>query len=314
VYEATSEFQDALAHMHQAADLNRTAIELEPDVADHRRDLSDNLAWLGTIQRGAGQLPASLESRQASRQIIEALLEPSPDDSTLQDLAAYAWRGEGYALSLVGRGAESVAAYREALRLFDDLVVRDPENLRWARDRLEALSSLLQAAIVADLGPLPEDGRLMTLLGPPGSEAPVLVPHSPQRAVNLAVARAVGAVRNREVAPDWSAPQLNTALAESSALYTDHSDDPGILVPRAEILLIAEGNGLNAEEEALSRMAATLERRASRSSDPLLLEVLARYALHLWPAHRAEPLIERLHGTGYRSARLTRECRAAGVC
>ena len=314
VFEARSAFDDALAHMHRAVTLNREAIAISPDDPGLLRDLSDSLAWLGTIQRGAGQLQASLESRRASRQELDELLIQDPDNASLLDLAAYAWRGEGFALSLVGRGAESIAAYREALARFDHLVELDPGNLRWARDRLESLSSLLQAADAADMDALPEDQRLMEMLTELETASGMADLDSAQRRIDLAAARLIAALRNPESAPQWRDEQLRLALTQSKTLYRENPEDAGILTARAHILLAAAEAGVAVEETALQEMLTTLAAHAAVTSDPLILAITADYALRFWDTARTRPLIERLHAIGYGSARFARECREAGMC
>ncbi|MDX1555438.1 MAG: hypothetical protein R3212_05375, partial [Xanthomonadales bacterium] len=202
---------------------------------------------------------------------------------------------------------------RESLRRFDELVALDSENLRWTRDRLETLSSLLQAAEVADLGPLPEDRRLADMIGQLDSGAVSGELDSPQRAITLAAARALAAHRSHEAEPDWRSGQMQQALDQSGAIHLAHPDDAGILEHRAEILLMAADHGL-VDPTGLEQMAEILAARASASTDALLLAIASRYALRLWPAERAEPLIERLIRTGYQTARFERACRAADLC
>ncbi|HKJ16237.1 MAG TPA: hypothetical protein VJ984_02670, partial [Xanthomonadales bacterium] len=306
VHEANADVTSAMTHMNRSVSLNREAIALAPGDTYLVRELSDSLAWLGTIQRTAGQLQASLVSRKASREVIGTLLDSEPDDATLQDLTAYAWRGEGFALSLVGHADEAIVAYREAISRFDRLVNLDPSNVRWRRDRLQTTASLLEAAAVANLDEIEEDERFLDQLD---SLAPTANDDfgSPLRQLALAHARAVTAHRNNSRFPERSAKQMEIALREADAVLRENPDQIEIALHHADILLYIADSDNELASERLPTVGKVMIERSQDSSDPLLLSTAIRYALRIGRHEEVTDLSERLRATGFHSARLDHE-------
>lgn len=315
VYRETGDLDEALDHMKEVVRLNRLAIDLQPDDPGLQVDLAASLSWMGTVQRGNGQLAESARNRTASRELYQTLLGSDPDNAHLKDELAYAWRGEGLASGLVGLDDASFAAYRQSLSGFDELIRIDPENTRWARDRMETTSEFILAQMAADR---PEIARFEALLAnlenlrirtsQTGEVA------SPQRYGRQLRAEAVAGLGQMEADPDAGRQKIQAALDALLELQSSEAADPDINLWLVEVVLIYLDAGLTLPAKELRALVDAFADRVKSIEDPLYLSALARAWFVLGEVDRARPLVGRLLDSGFKSKRFERVCRQVGVC
>jgi tetratricopeptide (TPR) repeat protein len=270
---------------------------------------------MGTVQRGNGQLNDSVENRRASRELYEALLASDPDNAQLKDQLAYAWRGEGLALSLVGRGEHAVAAYNNALAGFDELVIIDPGNSRWARDRMETISESLIAQLAADMPKLDGAQELVEALQDldklsDAGNGDV----SPQRLGREALASALASLVHVPELSEMAARQVEQSFTTLQGLQANNAADLDINLWLLEVALLSAQVGQGLHDGELRSIVDSFSELAGSIEDPIYLSAQARAWFMLSDVEKAEPLVRKLMEAGYRSRRFDRECRHAGVC
>jgi eukaryotic-like serine/threonine-protein kinase len=100
------------------------------------------LAAVTRLQRArldldAGEFAAGIADLQAARQQLEAMAETAPDLREAGRDAALAHSTLGFALSQLGREADAAAAWAEALRRLEALLVVHPHDAQLRRERIE---------------------------------------------------------------------------------------------------------------------------------------------------------------------------------
>ncbi len=96
-----------------------------------------------------GENDAALQTAQRSREAMLTLVARDGKNVSWRRRLSVAHNKVGYVLLRAGRRTEAVAAYREALRIAEELSAIDPENEQWQRDVSVTLGLLAGALIVA---------------------------------------------------------------------------------------------------------------------------------------------------------------------
>jgi tetratricopeptide (TPR) repeat protein len=142
---------DAIRDYERARSLRQDALELaggdDPDV---RFDLATSAMKLGSAEQNRGQTRAAIEHYRAAVAIRGAVAAAAPGRVAFQHGVAYIRYVLADLLRETGGFDEARAAYEASLGTLEQLVVADPANAEWRRDRGTVLANL--GLVLYDLG------------------------------------------------------------------------------------------------------------------------------------------------------------------
>lgn len=131
---------------------------------DPRPSAADAHSWLGNIEFTAGDLGQALFNYSAAAALYEALREEAPDDRTLQYSWSHAANFVAHVQVITGDREHAARLADEAIRVLDELVAHDLDNLEWLRS--SAKPRITRAAVHAAEGAwAPADELLVTAVG-----------------------------------------------------------------------------------------------------------------------------------------------------
>jgi len=141
--------------LEQAATVFETALETfqgaplaQGDIG--RTDIANTRGWRANALYRLGRFEAAAAERRAEARIYRIAREREPENARLTGREATALYREGLALSAMGRLSEADNAVATALTLTEGLVRRHPDNIRYARQHLNAVRERARLAFWRD--------------------------------------------------------------------------------------------------------------------------------------------------------------------
>jgi len=145
--EKSQDVELALDEIRASVELNRRAIELDPENQDYVSEYGEALAWLADTQLLVCDLGGALESRQESLRTARKALEAEPARAFIRQRYGYALSGLSSVARQVGLTDYAIQNLRESANISAQLFAADPSNVehRWSQLRSEDYIAMLEA-------------------------------------------------------------------------------------------------------------------------------------------------------------------------
>jgi tetratricopeptide (TPR) repeat protein len=274
----------------------------DPDF-DPRQRSADAYSWLGNIEFAAGDLHKARANYAEAAGLFQALVDESPDNRDLQYSWSHAANYVAIVQNLTGQRVEAGRSAERVVRVLDDLVQHDPQNMEWLRS--SAKPRITGAAVFAAAGSWPQADELLsaafTILEgmAAGDDTDVSVHEMLADALWLRawVARATGETAGSRQFLDEARAHLR-AIEDRGALNDERRGRlAAALVMEGEIQ--AAENELTGAQESWQAALAQLSQVSGGADSPYVQDPLARALMWTGQTDRASEVIQRLNQQGY---------------
>jgi eukaryotic-like serine/threonine-protein kinase len=150
IYGYTKSTEAALQSYANARAVGEALLARAPNDERLRRSIADLYQAQGRTLRFAEDISGALVASDRALDLYRSLAEKSPDDLNLRQDEADALTNSGMALARLARRDEAIANFQNAVRDFELLVAREPQNAKWRRGLMLAYSHV--GDILSELG------------------------------------------------------------------------------------------------------------------------------------------------------------------
>ena len=291
----------ALEHFSRAVEINEQLLQAAPDDTYLRFELSEGYSWLGSAHLDLGQLDQSEGAFRAALAIVQDLADRGLDARYVEKAADGA--------QLLARACKYRGQTEEAMRLtsaagavFERLLQRDPENVRYQRGYYKAQYDLVELGRFNGWAPAFDE-----LLQEAESGFSALVQRQPGDA---AMVQSLALTLRLEALREWALGKPEAALTriEAAQRWIDSQLEQGRVYFRTakQAAAIGETRGrllaeLGRQAEARAAWAETLDSwLAGEVHEPTQLALKALLLRHLERPAEARELVARLESIGFR--------------
>lgn len=276
----------------------------DPESTVLRLDLSDTLAWRGSIALRLGQFERADNLYRQAVELIEYLVQQEPGNKEFVHRAVTARYFVAKSLAVTGRPAESQTLFERDREIQRGLVRHDPGNKDWLQTLVlieTRLARLLKFA--GDIsGSVTLAADALEHLEPPIDPSRLDLTFTENKVECYELNSRLN-LRSGRI--EKATGLMESALDTARAAYGADKDSHGSTTTLALALVLSgdvnQANGRTTVAQAAWREAVQLlEPRAAESDDYEILDPLIRSLISLGEHQRAEPLISRLQATGYR--------------
>ena len=139
----------ALEQISASVELNRMAIELEPENQDFASEYSEALAWQADTQMMLCDLDGALGSRQENLRIARLVLQAEPANVNRKRRLARSLSGLANVERFMGQTEEAVTLLEESAQILGELYLGDRSNVdfRWDELHRQTFGFILRAEL-----------------------------------------------------------------------------------------------------------------------------------------------------------------------
>jgi serine/threonine-protein kinase len=308
---------EAVEHFQRAVDMISELAEADPTNMLLRRELANGRSWLGDSMIALGRLRDALDHLQANLGAMEELASREPNNLDWMFRLGIAHSRVASVLHLLGESDLASRHRRESLRIQERLAASDPSNSQYQRELAAQHSAL--ALIAATGGNLEES--LLEYERAEGILRAIRALDESNNEFQRQLTSTLIDFGNALLVAESFEPALDRTREAVSILETLSEENPGddTLASLLAAALLAEGaateasRGPSAARPMRLMAVGLLESRARGSSNPRLLEPLARAYLDLGRTDDARALSVKLQQMGFRPREFVSLCERHGI-
>jgi eukaryotic-like serine/threonine-protein kinase len=301
ILEQQGELEGALSHYLGAVGIKERRLQTAPDRADWKLDQATTVNKIGVVLLALGRYGEADSALKRERELLVAASDADPKDTRAKYRLAVNLSYLGDLQEQTGAEAAALRSYEEEQALTASLVEHDSANTTWRR--AVAVTETKKGRLLHQRGDLTAaEASYVSALG----KLEPLLRNDPERVTwrrDLARAHeglALVLAARRALRP--ARKQIDEARSLLAAIPADEAETRRLqwqLALTDGIIAAAAGDAAKARNE-WNAIVDALWPSSSTLRDIREVDLLARALLHLGRIDDAEPLVERLAGTGYR--------------